>query len=296
MRDEIVEQWTVTYKDSNRKITQIYCVPKIIIKKIIIINQQISCDCRFKVNNINKCLLFSQLTTTHLSRTFKINLSDRFSDINKNIRILTLLLSTVYLKWGVLYCLEKIKSFGGANFICWNFGNFSFVKTFSSNSSTPYFILIYWRNKETQIIISHQPPLLCQSNIIFLTNYFHILSSFCYSLSHHDWPEYITAQSYTQSPRTKYLFWQTSIFLLLNESLASQSLASDFPLFVVNVWARTESVRSERLIALITLSVERKKLAIWWFLSKVTDFMTGASSPFKIEKVTIFCFLFTEKI
>ena len=30
------------------------------IKKIIIINQQISCDCRFKVNNINKCLLFSQ--------------------------------------------------------------------------------------------------------------------------------------------------------------------------------------------------------------------------------------------
>ena len=208
-------------------------------------------------------------------------------------------MSSVHLKWvflkGFLYCLEKIKSFGGANFICWNFGNFSFVKTFSSNSSTPYFILIYWRNKETQIIISHQPPLLSQSNIIFLTNYFHILSSFCYSLSHHDWPEYITAQSYTQSPRTKYLFWQTSIFLLLNESLASRSQASDFPL----LWRlEQEENQSDQKDSLHSLHYQLKGRSwpIWWFLFKVTDFMTGASNLFKIEKVTIFCFLFAEKI
>ena len=42
-------------------------------------------------------------------------------------------------------------------------------------------------------------------------------------------------ESYTQSPLpgpSKYLFWQTSSFLLLTESLASRSQASDFPLLL----------------------------------------------------------------
>ena len=80
------------------------------------------------------------------------------------------------------------------------------------------------------IIASRPAPLLCQPGRILEQIIFRFCQVFVLpSLSHYDWPEYITDQSYTQSPRTKYLFWQTSIFLLLTESLASQSQASDFP-------------------------------------------------------------------
>ena len=128
------------------------------------------------------------------------------------------------------------------------------MKTFSSNSSTKtllfYLLKKYKRNTKGNNYFSSSCPLynyyyfLPTSSALSVrynpgTNYFQILSTFCSSLglSHYDWPEYIRDQPYTQSPRTKYLFWQTSIFLLLNESLASRSQASDSPLL------GTESIR-----------------------------------------------------
>lgn len=209
----------------------------------------------------------------------------------------------------IFVLLEKIKSFRGANFICWNFGNFSFLKTFSSNSSTKtllfYLLKKYKRNTKGNNYFSSSCPLynyyyfLPTSSALSVrynpgTNYFQILSTFCSSLglSHYDWPEYIRDQPYTQSPRTKYLFWQTSIFLLLNESLASRSQPEPGIGFSVvgNGINQKDSLHS------LHYQLKGRSWPIWWFLFKVTDFMTGASNLGKIEKVTISSFLFAEKI
>ena len=124
------------------------------------------------------------------------------------------------------------------------------------------------------IIIASRPALLlCQPGRILEQIIFRFCQVFVLpSLSL--WLTWIYYRPVLYSVSPDQVFILTNIYFSFIDWESSQPEPGIWLPLLLKVVGPEENQSDQRLIALIILSVERKKLAIWWFLFRVTDFMT----------------------